>query len=82
LENHDGGKGNAQAVRKLWHINLKFSHVKTLKPSNKVEVIQQPYTLEEIAAVFDGKIAFKEQIARAAERVRKIGLPNQLKRGK
>ncbi len=55
--------------------------MKTLKPSNKDEVIYQPYTLEEIAAVFDGKIAFKEQIARAAERVRKIGLPNQLKRG-
>jgi hypothetical protein len=43
---------------------------------NQVE-IYQPYTLEELAAVFDGKIAFKEQIARAAERVRKIGLPNQ-----
>ena len=44
--------------------------------------IYQPYTLEELAAVFDGKIAFKEQIARAAERVRKVGLPTLPKQGK
>jgi hypothetical protein len=44
--------------------------------------IYQPYTLEELAAVFDGKIAFKEQIARAAERVRKIGLHTLPKQGK
>ena len=51
--------------------------MKTLKPSSKVEVIQQPYTLEEIAAVFDVKIAFQEQMEKAAERVRKIGLLTQ-----
>jgi hypothetical protein len=45
---------------------------------NQVEIFQ-PYTIEELAAVFDGKIAFKDQIARAAERVRKVGLPNQKK---
>lgn len=55
--------------------------MKTCRIAKKEEVIYQPYTLEELAAVFDGKIAFKEQMEKAAERVLKIGLPTQPKQG-
>jgi hypothetical protein len=34
-------------------------------------------TLEELAIIIDGKILFKEQMEKVAERVRKIGLPTQ-----
>ena len=34
-------------------------------------------TLEELAIIIDGKILFKEQMEKAAERVRKIGLPTK-----
>lgn len=39
-------------------------------------------TLEEVAIIIDGKILFKEQMEKAAERVRKVGLPTQPKQGK
>ena len=48
----------------------------------KLESIYQPYTLEELAAVFDGKNPFKEQMEKAAERVRIVGLPTQPKPSK
>jgi hypothetical protein len=38
-------------------------------------------TLEELAIIIDGKILFKEQMEKVAERVRKIGLPTLPKEG-
>ena len=34
-------------------------------------------TIEEVAIIIDGKNPFKEQMDKAAERVRKVGLPTQ-----
>lgn len=56
--------------------------MKPVKPSNKEDVIYQPFTMEELIVALRDKNPFKEQIARAAERVRKVGLPTQPKPSK